>query len=170
MIPLMIGAALSIGSAVAKHQGEQANADAQEAANARRKRMAVTEFNHTQQAVIEQERQDIEATTEAKIDNHIKALQTKATALTAAGEGGVAGTSIKRMVGEVMRQEGRNEVKMDTSLQNRQSQRNREIQSSYREMLNTFESMPPVQRPSSMGAIMEAGQGIMSSYATFGAG
>ena len=158
----MAGASLAINAAssVAKFGAGAEDAASQAQYQAQARYNAEVARNQTINQLSLRQRQEVEAGTQALLDNSIRALQAKATADTGAAEAGVQGNSVESVARNVSRQQGRidsaTERNVEMSVTQLQEEK-KQADSLYASRRN----MPAVRQPSGLSLGLEiAGAGL----------
>ena len=100
---------ITIGSSIAGFLGDRQAANAQEAANAPSRALALQNQNLQIQTLQNREDEENKRATKSLVSNTKAAEAARATAAVAAGESGVSGLSVDALLGDVTRQEIENQ-------------------------------------------------------------
>lgn len=171
--PLSAGTMFAISTAVAaagaglSYMGQQAQASAQADANAAQaesvRKATINQYDQLQL----QQQQDRENAAQKLTETSRQAAQARATAITAAGEAGVAGLSVNALLDDITRQE----MEFTDSVKHNQQRRDQQIR---QEMVGVeasgqsrINSLPTPQQPSFAEALLRTGSGAFDSYSRY---
>lgn len=154
---LLISAALSIGTGIVAHAGQQQQA-----------KMAAQSANRAYQldreAAIARRYEEASSTAQKLLDNNRAALRANATATTSAGESGAYGNSVNRLLQSIGMQEGTIYAREKMNLENV----NRSLEFQDRAAVirrdNTIIQNP---RPNALGTALSIGGDIFEAYNRF---
>lgn len=135
MFGLQLGSSLSAASAARKMQQLQNKYAKQSAQRARAldKKVLIRKADETSDAFGQQ-----------AFDREIAAMEMESMANVMAGEGGVSGISVQRIMDDINRQEGLQEVRQDKSFASAMESIRDENEASIQNMINRYMSLPPV--------------------------
>jgi len=158
--------ALTAASAAATMMSQTAAADEQTAANERQRQANEKGRAFNIQQVMNQETEDYDAALVAKEDASIEAAKAKATARVASGEAGLAldSNSVKVMMGDFSRQQGKNEAQIDDNLNRMKQQRNKEITGIHLQADSKNAQLVAPPTPDYLGTALAAGGKMFGQY------
>ena len=158
------GLAISAASAAANHKGKMDDAESMRGYQAAERYNAELARNTTYDQLQKRQTQEIEAATQALLDNSVRAVQARAKAEVSAAEGGVHGNSVESVARNLYMEQGR----IDTSTVRNNEMAVQQLQDEKRQADASFRSrtnFPAVRSPSPLGLGLEiAGAGVSSYF------
>ena len=159
-----ISAALGVGSAALQYSQANAQAKIQEQQNREANDRARRNMIEDQDAMTRMEMQERAAAAQKINQTQLDAARTAASARVASSAGGVSGLSVDALLGDIYGNEAsiRDSVNQNLEATGQQLRAERgSIMNSYE---NTINTRPQVQKPSFLGAALEAGTSVMGAY------
>ncbi len=163
---IIAASSLAVGTAssVANFNSQKQAANAQAEMNRQTAANAVIAANDTYAATQTRMGQDVAVASNDKFNASIAANEARATALTAAGEGGVQGYSITNLLNSYNAKQGRYDAAIDTNLQMSRQGLADSMAATQRGTVSTINGMPRPQAPSYLdAAIRVAGSGLSAA-------
>lgn len=159
-----ISAALGVGSTALQYSQANAQAQIQAQQNREANDRARRNMIEDQDAMTRMEMQERAAATQKINQAQLDSARTEATARVAAGAGGVSGLSVDALLGDIFGNEAAIRDSVNQNLENTGAQLQSERRSLTRGYENTINTRPQVQKPSFLGAALEAGTSVMGAY------
>lgn len=160
----LIQSALAIGTTATSYLSAQGTAQAQAEANQKADERAVKYLTEDYDQVGKMALQERRAADEKNFQNSRDAMKARASAVTAAGEAGVSGLSVDALLGDISGQEARIRDGVNQNLEGTLDQLTVEARGLQRNTVNQMSTRPQPQRPSRLGALLEAGSGVYDAY------
>ena len=135
MFGMQLGASFSAASAATKMQKLQNKYAGQSARRAR---------DLDQKILIRKADETADAFGQQAFDREIAAMEMESMANVMAGEGGVSGISVQRIMDDINRQEGLQEVRQEKSFDSAMASIRDENEASIQNMINRYMGLPPV--------------------------
>lgn len=135
MFGMQFGSALSSAQAATRMQRLQNKYAGQSARRAR---------ELDQKVLIRKADETAEAFAQQAFDREVAAMEMESMANVMAGEGGVSGISVQRIMDDINRQEGLQEVRQDKSFDSAMESIRDENEASIQNMINRYMGLPPV--------------------------
>ena len=135
MFGMQLGASFSAASAATKMQKLQNKYAGQSARRAR---------DLDQKILIRKAGETADAFGQQAFDREIAAMEMESMANVMAGEGGVSGISVQRIMDDINRQEGLQEVRQEKSFDSAMASIRDENEASIQNMINRYMGLPPV--------------------------
>lgn len=157
----------SVGSAVSGYEGAKAQATMQNRMYEQNKLNAYSALRTDYQATQQRQMQEIEAASQQIEQRRLESLQQQATANVAAGEAGVSGFSVERVLRDIGAKASRD---ISTIEQNRDwglSQLQNEMRGQRDRAVSRIFSVPKAMKPSALPYIFQGMGGAAQSYGTF---
>jgi len=162
----LAAASLAVGTASAAvgYMGQQQAFNAQTQSNKMAQQYAVDAANQTYAATQNRMAQEQAAASTEKMNANIASAEARATAMTAAGEGGVQGNSVSQLLASYYSKQGRYNEALDTNLQMSRQALADSMDQTRNGTISTINSLPTPQRPSFLdAAIRVAGSGLSAA-------
>lgn len=159
-----LSASLAVGSTALNFLQAKGQASAQNEANAQANERARQYMIEDYDAMTLREQQEAAAASQKINQNQIESTKTAASARVAASAGGVSGLSVQALLGDIFGQEASIRDSVNQNLEATGQQYRTERESIRRNYQNTVNSRQPAQKPSLLGAALEAGTGIVGAY------
>lgn len=159
-----VQAALAVGSTATSYLSAKGAAEAQNEANAqaneRARQYMIEEYDQTSR-MASQERA---AATQRINQNQIEARKAAASAQVAATAGGVSGLSVNSLLADIYGQEASIRDSVNQNLENTGQQIAAERRGTRNRFTNTINTRPIAQKPSFLGATLDAATGVYGAY------
>lgn len=157
---MALGIIASIGQAVAGYAAQSQAADQQNAYAESNRRASVAAMRDKYASITNNTLQHRESASQEMFEKRIAAMKARATAATAAGEGGVSGLSVDALTADIHAQEGRQLQAIQTNYEIRKMGNYDESVSAYHQAIGRINSVQPAAKPSPLGFIFQALGGI----------
>jgi hypothetical protein len=157
---MALGIIASVGQAVAGYAQANQQAKEQNAYAESNRRAAVAANNDKYASLQNNTLQHREAAAQEKFQKQIEAMRAKATAATAAGEGGVTGISVDNLEQDLAAQHGRQVQAIETNYEIKNMGNYDEAVASYHNAIGRINSVRAAAKPSPLGFIFQALGGI----------
>lgn len=165
-----VQAASSLGSAVAGYQGAKAQAEMQNQMHQQNMLNAQAAMRQGYLTYQQRQQQEAEAAAQDIQARRLEAMQQTATSNVAAGEAGVSGFSVERVLRDIGATASRD---VTTIQQNRDwnvSQMNNEMLGLRTQTKSRILSVPKAMKPKVLPYILQGAQGVAGSYMTYKSG
>lgn len=159
-----IQASLAVGSAALSYLSASGQASAQAEANAQANERARQYMVEDMDATTRMGQQETAAASQRINENQIEATKAASSAQVAATAGGVSGLSVQSLLGDIFGQEASIRDSVNQNLENTGHQLAQERESIQRGYANTISTRPDASKPSFLGAVLEAGTGVVGAY------
>lgn len=159
-----IAAGLSVASTGLSFLQQSGAAEAQNEANAQANERARQYMIEDYDAMTRMEQQEAAAASQKINQNQIESRKAAASAQVAATSGGVSGLSVQALLGDIFGQEASIRDSVNQNLEATGQQLRSERGSIRRNYENTVNTRQTAQKPSLLGAVFEAGTGVIGAY------
>ena len=158
-------AGLQLGTSYMAQQGA---ADMQEFRNEAAEKSAKAALKQDQAILIRKTQEEREAFAQSNFDRQRRAMEIKSQANVAAGEAGVSGISVDRIMSNIDRQSGEIGVRSNKSYQNRLASIEDASDKAVANMTARIQSLPPVTQPNLLATALNVATPFAASGAMDG--